>query len=379
MNPVSPVLTSNSNDAAWADLAWNRTITKLTRTSQRIDDTFPHVSRQGRYDSAAPQWWTAGFWPGLLWLAYRDTQDKRFSRLAESCELKLDAVLQGFDTLDHDTGFIWSLTSVARYKLLGGEESRRRALHAASILASRFNLSGRFIRAWNFGSTGWAIIDCMMNLPLLYWASETIGDPRFAHIANAHAETVLKHFLRADGSSRHIVSFDPQTGAFIEALGGQGYAPDSAWARGASWALHGFALAYRYTRLPQYLEASRRVADFFLASLPADGVPPWDFRAPQGPDTPLDSSAGACAASGLLELARLVPAADAEKYRKGGEDLVRALDRKCGAWDQDEEGLLLHATGHKPEGSNIDVPLIYGDYYFVEALSKLRGHVPTFW
>jgi len=195
----------------------------------------------------------------------------------------------------------------------------------------------------------------------------------------AHADTTLRHFVRADGSCRHIVSFDPLTGDFLEALGGQGASPESAWSRGCAWALYGFTLCYKYTKEVRYLDAARRVAQFFISHLPTDLVPYWDFGVPIAADTPRDSSAGACAASGLLELARLVPAPDAEVFHRVGVALLHALDSKCGAWSLDEEGLLRLGTGHMPEGQNINVSLIYGDYFFVEALAKLRGHRELFW
>lgn len=365
--------------AAWVDAAWDRTVAKVSRSSRRIGDTFPHVAKGARYDSAPPHWWTAGFWPGLLWLVYRETQDMELRRIAESCERQLDETIFEFDELYHDVGFMWSLSSVARYKLLGAEDSRRRGLIAASLLAARFNLRGRFLRAWNQDKLGWAIVDSLMNLPILYWASERTGDPRFKYIAMAHADTSLRHFVRPDGSCRHIVSFDPVTGDFIEALGGQGESPESAWSRGIAWALYGFTLSHKYTGEPRYLEAACRVARFFVSHLPDDQVPYWDFHAPITEDTPRDSSAGACAASGLLELARLAPAADAGIFQDAAIEIVRALDTRCSAWDTDEEGILRLGTGHVPEDQNIHVSLIYGDYFFAEALAKLRGRHAVFW
>lgn len=371
----------------WVNDAWEKVHEKVTRTSSRIGARFPHASVDGTYVLEAPHWWTAGFWPGLLWLLYRDSEsmDDRYKVIAEACEQQLDEVLAGYDRLDHDIGFMWSLTSVARYKLLGEEQSRRRALLAASILSGRFNVKGNYIRAWNPWSEGdrnegWAIIDCMMNLPLLYWASETTGDPRFKHLAMAHADTVLNYFIRTDGSVNHIVIFDPQTGEFESVNGGQGFAPNSAWSRGASWAIYGMALSCRYTGESRYLEAAKRVAHFFLANLPEDSVPHWDFRLPSGVVRYRDTSAGACAACGLLEIARAVPDEESELYQAAGERILRSMYENCGAWDnQAEEGLILHGTSHYPERRNIDVPLIYGDYFFVEGLARLRGNSATFW
>ncbi|WP_028609401.1 glycoside hydrolase family 88 protein [Paenibacillus harenae] len=371
----------------WAEEAWEKVHEKVLRTSGRIGARFPHASVDGTYVLEAPHWWTAGFWPGLLWLLYRDSdsRDERYKEIAEACEKQLDDVLTGYDRLDHDIGFMWTLTSVARFKLLGEEESRRRALLAASVLSGRFNVKGNYIRAWNPWSEGqrnegWAIIDCMMNLPLLYWASETTGDPRFKHVATAHADTVLAHFVRTDGSVNHIVIFDPDTGEFEGVNGGQGFAPNSAWSRGTAWAIYGMALSYRYTGKAAYLDAAKRAAHFFLANLPEDAVPHWDFRLPPGIERYRDTSAGACAACGLLEIAAAVQGEEAGMYREAGERILRSLYENYGAWDNPaEEGLLLHGTSHYPERRNVDVPLIYGDYYFVEGLSRLRGNSDTFW
>jgi unsaturated chondroitin disaccharide hydrolase len=368
------------------DNIWARAVDKVRRLADRVGARFPHATEGGVYRCEEPHWWTAGFWPGMLWLIWRDSGEARWRDLARACEEALDEPLSQFERLDHDAGFMWTLTSVTQFKLLGTPASRRRALTAASHLAGRFNVQGRYIRAWNpwregEDNAGLAIIDCLMNLPLLYWASETTGDPRFRHVALAHTETTLAHFLRADGSVRHIVRFDPESGAFADVLGGQGYNPDSAWARGTAWAMYGLALGYRYTGRGELLQAAKRVAHFFVASLPEDGVPEWDFRLPpdDGSIRFKDSSAGACAASALLELAELVPAAEAPAYRRWGRELLASLNAHCGAWDRrEEEGLLLHGTGHWPERRNVDVSLIYGDYFFLEALAKLRGQTGLF-
>jgi unsaturated chondroitin disaccharide hydrolase len=377
MIPVSEAPRHDS--ATWVESAWERARARIERSSRRIGATFPHAARNGRYDQAEPHWWTAGFWPGVLWLVYRDTKDERLRAIAEDCERQLDRVFLEYDNLWHDVGFMWSLSSVARYRLLGQDDSRRRGLLAASVLASRFNLNGRFIRAWNGSRTGWAIVDCLMNLPLLHWASEMTEDPRFACIARAHADTSLRHFVRSDGSCRHIVVFDPVTGAFGESLAGQGAGAESAWSRGAAWALYGFTLSYAATGEPAYLEAARHIGGFFITHLPADGVPYWDFRAPITPQTPKDTSAAVCAASGLLELARYVDPAESVRLRAAAVDLLWRLEERYVRRDEDSDGLLLGGAGNVPQGENINVSLIYGDYFYLEALAKLRGQTDLFW
>ncbi|AWB46780.1 glycosyl hydrolase [Paenibacillus sp. CAA11] len=371
---------------SWVQEAWDRSREKVHRLGQRIGSAFPHATQQGSYVCEPPGWWTAGFWPGLLWLLYRDDRAEPWKLWAQGCEEQMDAALRDIYRLDHDLGFMWSLTSVAQYKLLGSEASRRRAVTAATLLLGRLNVKGGYIRAWNpwtegEDNAGIAIIDCMMNLPLLHWASEVTGDPRFRHAAVMHADTVLQHFMRGDGSVSHIIRFDPETGGRQEELGGQGYAPGSAWARGTAWAMYGFALSYSYTGRKADLEASLRASNFFLAQLPEDGLPEWDFRLPEGALRAKDSSAAACAASALLELGRLLPAHEGgAAYGRQGAELVRRLYEQSAAWDRpSEEALLLHGTGHGPHRHNIDVSLIYGDYFFMEALAKLRGQTELFW
>ncbi|WP_017812262.1 glycoside hydrolase family 88 protein [Paenibacillus shenyangensis] len=365
----------------WVQEAWEQTKNKVKRVHTRIGDQFPHASVNGTYKLEPAAWWTAGFWPGLLWLVYRDTRDEELRASAESCERQLDVLLTDAAKVDHDIGFMWTLTSGARYRILGDEDSKRRALLAANLLSARFNAQGNFIRAWNGqGLEGWAIIDCLMNLPLLYWASSVTGDPRYLHIATRHADTVLQHFYREDGSVSHIVAFDPVTGEKLEVKGGQGYAPDSAWSRGTAWAIYGMSLSYQYTGNPAYLNAAKRSAHFFMANLPEDHVPYWDFRSPEGDSAVRDSSAGACAACGLLLLADQVGELEARMYRESGEKILHSLYSRYGAWESEtEEGLILHGTSHFPEQQNVDVSLIYGDYYFAEGIALLMGYEERFW
>lgn len=361
----------------WYEEAWAKTVAKETRVSHEIGASFPHASHDGKYDCAYPAWWTNGFYPGILWLIYRDNSDDFLKSTANEVEEKLDSVLEEYYNTDHDMGFLWSLTSVAQYKINKNESSRRRALHAANLLAGRFNLAGRFIRAWNGDKKGWAIIDCLMNLPLLYWASEETGDPRFKHIAVAHAETALKYFLREDGSANHICSFDPESGEFIESFGGQGYKVGSAWSRGLSWAVYGFALSYKYTKKEEFLEGSKRAAKYFYEHLPEDKVPYWDFSLPSNDGEPRDSSAAACAACGLMELADLT---DDVSYKKMGEEITKSLYDNYTDFDSDAQELIKEGTSNKPEHTNINVGLIYGDYFFTEALARLNGKCSAlFW
>lgn len=369
----------------WVEEAWQNVEQKVLAMCKRIGANFPHASVQGTYRLEEPHWWTAGFWPGLLWLVYRETNDDSLKQIAEHCEERLDNCITDYYRLDHDMGFMWTLTSVARYKIIGADDSKRRALLVANLLAGRFNSAGNFIRAWNpwhegEDNSGWAIIDCVMNLPLLFWASEETGDPRYRLIAEKHGETVLNHFIRKDGSVHHIIRFDSATGERVEAIGGQGFAPDSAWSRGTAWAIYGLTLLYRYTKKDSFRQAAKNVAHFFIANLPDDYVPYWDFRIPEEVTKFRDSSAGAIAACGLLQLSKYVAATEESIYREAGTKILRSLYENYGDFQNlDQDGLILHGTSHYPEGKNIDVPLIYGDYYFVEGLTILKGDREIVW
>lgn len=360
----------------WYEQAFDRLLEKLEKTSAGIGASYPHACLKSSYDNMSEDWWTNGFWPGMLWLAYRETNKEDYAEIAKKIEEMLDVPLNGYDGLHHDVGFMWLLSAVAQYGINGNEESRRRGLKAAAMLASRFNLNGRFFRAWNVGYdeippiSGWAIIDCMMNIPLLFWASDELDDPRYRQMACAHADTVLREFIREDGSSHHIVCFDPNTGERICALGGQGYGPDSAWSRGCSWAVYGMAMAYSYTGEERYLDGAKRAATFFINAMGDSKVPVWDFCDPDGDKAPRDSSAGAIAACGMLELAKVT---GENCYKKWGERLLHGLYEHCFNDDPDYEGMILHATGNKEKNLNVDVSLIYGDYYYMEGLLRLLG------
>lgn len=364
-------------DQAYKEKIWLQLTQKVEHMLQQIGYKTPHVARaDGIYDSTDNSWWTSGFWPGLLWIMYDTTGNASFKAAAWEWDARLE---RGFSEhpvqLHHDVGFQFLPTAVIKYELTGDQEGLRIGLEAANFLSGRYNVNGSFIRAWNDqAALGWAIVDCMMNIPLLFWASRTTGDPRYKHIAIRHADTFLRHAIREDGSVCHILSFDPETGVFLESLGGQGYSGSSAWSRGNAWALYGLAIAYRCTGLDRYLQAAKRVAHYFVAALPEDHVPYWDFRVESLEEEPRDTSSAAIAASGLLELAKLVPAAEQRIYTAAGERMLYSLSENYATWhNPSHEAILLQATGHKPQNANVNVSLIYGDYYFVEAFAKLQG------
>ena len=349
---------------------------KVAKTGSRIQGRIPYRTIDGRYDDmtdADIAWWTNGFWPGLLWLAHGQTKDARLATWAKESEQHLDGALSDFFGLHHDVGFMWHISSVARYQMERNKDSLRRGLLAATVLAGRFNIQGRYIRAWNDNFDNWAIIDCLMNLPLLYWASQETGDPRFRHIAVAHTETVLKHVMQPDGSSFHIVEFDPVTGVYLRSHAGQGYKDDSAWSRGASWLVHGMALGAKYSGRADFLAAAEHAARYFIDNLPEDQVPWSDFKAPVAGNFK-DASAAAITASGLLTLAELVPASRKAYYIEAARKMLDSLATNYLAPATDE-ALLQHGSVryHVNEPFEKDTSLIYADYFFVEALIKLQG------
>lgn len=363
-------------------VALEKTLEKLAGTASRVQDSIPYRTVSGVYNNCehdSIDWWTNGFWGGLLWLAYRETQNTDYLKWANSLENKLDQALENFYGIHHDVGFMWKLTSVTNYKLTGNEKSAKRGYMAASMLASRFNPKGSYIIAWpGEEHNGWAIIDCMMNLSILYWASEYMKDPHFSNIAVSHAETAMKHFVREDGSSKHICSFNPVTGEYIENLGGQGYDVNSAWSRGSAWALYGFALSAKYTGRKDFLETSQRVANFFISHLPDDCVPYSDFKAPEKENIHKDTSAAACAASGLIMLSKLVCENESECYRKTAEKIVESLYNNYTDWEHDEALIQKGCVAYHEDPEYVETSLVYGDYFFLEALTQLNGREGLF-
>lgn len=376
----------------WAADVLQRCESKYTRVAEEHPDGIPYTTGpDGRYDDRADRtvarapddgisWWTNGFWGGILWHLHASTGDQRFAEIAARSEQLLDRGLEEFTGLHHDVGFMWLPTSVASYRLTGNPDSRRRALHAANLLAGRFNPAGRFLRAWNDlegrDTRGWTIIDSMLNIPLLHWATEETGDPRFGQIALAHADTVRRAFIREDGTSEHIVEFDPVTGGRVRAYGGQGYADGSAWTRGQAWAFYGFAVSYAQTGEAEHLRTARRVADRFVSRIPADGLIPIDFDQPAAPDAPFweDACGAAVAACGLLELAQHVEAADrlgADAYLDAALRILRALDAHCSDYGADCDAILQHCSAAYHAAGARHITMVYADYFYIEALSKI--------
>jgi unsaturated chondroitin disaccharide hydrolase len=368
----------------WAEEAYGKLQAKMTAQCKRVGDIIPYSPTDGKYTDLSTgekvYWWTNGFWAGILWQMYHATKDGCFKEAAEGVERRLDEALHGYIGLHHDVGFMWLHSSVANYRLTGSEASRTRGLHAANLLAGRFNPAGKFIRAWNGDRTGWMIVDCMMNVPILYWAGEELNDPRFAQIAQMHADTCQAVTVRPDGSCNHIVVMDPNTGELLETPGGQGIASGSSWSRGQAWGLYGFTLSYLHSKKPEYLETAKRIAHYFIANLSISGwLPLVDFRSPAQP-VKYDSTAAMIACCGLLEIAKHVGEYEKPLYTDAALNILRACDEKFANWDPEEDALMgwgTEAYNSKPEGTHI--PIIYGDYFFTEAILRLNNKDFLIW
>ncbi|WP_438763637.1 glycoside hydrolase family 88 protein [Enterococcus sp. AZ194] len=367
----------------WAEEVLRLATQKIKRETSRLDGATPYIPYDGLYSDVAKErgldWWTNGFWGGLLWQLFHTTKDNEFKEAAIQQERRLDEALYSFRDIHHDVGFMWLHTAVAHYRECGDEQAYRTGLHVATLLLGRFNVDGNYIVAWNDQKPGWVIIDSMMNIPLLYWASNETKDPRFKKVAKRHADTIAKHLVREDGSVGHIASFDSESGDFIEQIGGQGYGPDSAWSRGNAWAIYGFALSYHHTKNEYYLAIAKRVANYFIGSISeTDHVPLVDFRAPKEPVI-YDTSAGVCAACGLLEIAKWVPDTEKDYYERTAIKILKTIENKYANWSLDEDGIIGGGTEAYHRPATYEVPLIYSDYFFIEGILRLLDRDLFIW
>ncbi|MCU0772505.1 MAG: glycoside hydrolase family 88 protein [Verrucomicrobia bacterium] len=330
--------------------------------------------------------WTSSFHTGMALLAWSHTEDSRLLDQVLRLEpwYRRKVVEHGADTM-HDLGFLYSLYSVALYKITGDPIHRDTAVRAAGLLAGRFSPRGRFIRAWGRmddpdpQTAGLAIIDCLMNLPLLYWAARETGQSRFSEVAFQHAETTRAHFIRSDHSVSHAFRFDPATGAPIGPANDGGFSVASHWARGTAWAIYGFALSATYTGERAHRDTALELAQVFIAQLDDEVVPVWDFRLPPGAPPVRDSSAAAIAACGLAEL--LDHGCDEPLLRAAHRQL---LGRLCSPdyldADEAQAGLLRRGqVGSGIPGVARSAYTSWGDYFFMEALARDLGVTEPWW
>lgn len=347
---------------------YDEVVSKLNKEVRNIGSSFPHVGTNGKWDDMENKditWWTNGYWPGIMWQMYDITGYEIYKNIADECEIKLDKALDIFTGLHHDVGFMWGDSAVASYTITGNQRSKSRALHAANLLAGRFNIKWGAMASWNGGAVCKSIIDNMMNLRLLFWAAEETKDMRFKHIAISHADKMLKTLIRKDGTAHHLCEFNSETGEFIQYLGGQGYSPDSQWSRGQAWAIYGYTRMYENTNDEKYLSAAKKCADNFIKQCEGK-TPAWDFYAPKEAGFTPDTSAGACAASGIITMSKYVE--NSEEYIETAKSILIDMYEN---YRSNGEMILDGATGNLPGNKDINVGIIYGDFYFLEALRKL--------
>ena len=315
--------------------------------------------------------WTMGFWPGILWYAYEASGDASLEKHARGYTEALDFIARQ-KAYDHDIGFIMFPSYGNGYRLTGDPAYREAVLATAGRLADLFNPAVGTILSWPrevaaFGGHN-TIMDNMLNLETLLWASENGGKTAWRDIAVEHADTTMRYNFRPDGTSYHVAVYDPECGKHLYSCTHQGYSDDSMWARGQAWGIYGFTMVYRFTGEKRFLDFAGKIADAYLSRLPEDGIPYWDFSDPSIPDAPRDASAAAITASALLELSTYLDG----KYRSDAERMLHSLYEHYRA-PENVDAFLLHSTGHHPAGSEIDYSIVYADYYFIEALLRLRN------
>lgn len=374
----------------------------LKETASRDSLAFPRTTdNAGKMTTTSMYDWTPGFFPGSLWYAYELTKDPAIQQQAVRWTEKLEP-LQHF-TQHHDLGFMMYCSYGNAYRLTGNDAYRDILVQGACSLSTRYNPVTKSIKSWN-AFKSWhgeqlyrypVIIDNLMNLELLFFASKVTGDTSFRHIAVNHAETAMRNQIRPDYSSYHVVCYDTTNGKVLARETAQGYADNSTWARGQAWGIYGFTMIYRETHDPRFLKTAAGMADWFLNSknLPKDKVPYWDFNAQEKGYTPgvrsnalhvktkyRDVSAAAIVASALFELSDYVDAAKGARYRQAAIDMLHVLGSPAYRAPEGANGnfILMHSVGSIPHNNEIDVPLVYADYYFMEALQRYKKHLGIF-
>lgn len=357
--------------------------------TEKFQNTY---SENGFYRAVENQDWTTGFWTGEIWLSYEYTGDERLKKAGDiQMQSFLERIANRVGVETHDLGFLYSPSCVAGYKLTGSQIGREAALKAAAELITRFHEKGEFIQAW--GPLGAPdnyrlIIDCLLNLPLLYWATDETGDGKYREIAEKHIHTALANVIREDNSTWHTFFFDMETGAPDHGATCQGYRDGSAWARGQAWGVYGTAIGYKYTKRKEYIDIFKRVSDYFLRHLPEDLIPFWDleFGDGDGDTQPRDSSSSSIAACGMLEMAKYMEPEDAAYYTGIAKKLMKSVAENYAVKDfTKSNGLVLHSTysNHSPyntcEHNGVDECNIWGDYFYMEGLTRLQKDWNVYW
>lgn len=370
---------------------------QVVRNLPEFTDKFQKAYSEGNFYQPTPnEDWTTGFWTGEIWLAYEYARDKMKSEaesLKHAGEIQVQSFLERIDNKlgvdHHDMGFLYSPSCVAAYKLTGNRKGREAAIKAADQLITRYHPVGEFIQAWgpmNAPENYRLIIDCLLNLPLLYWASDETGDDKYREIAEKHIHTAIKNVIREDYSTWHTFFFNMETGEPDHGATCQGYRDGSAWARGQAWGIYGCALAYKYTGRKEYIEIFKHVTQYFLEHLPKDMVPFWDLEFTDGDDQPRDSSSASIAACGMLEMIKYMEKEEAQIYKRYAEQLLKSLYDNYAVKDPEiSNGLVLHSTysNHSPYNTcnhcGVDECNSWGDYFYMEALTRLSKDWVLYW
>ncbi|WP_422661477.1 glycoside hydrolase family 88 protein [Paenibacillus sp. EC2-1] len=362
----------------------------LKRIDQNLDTfslKFPAPASRGNiYEPIENTEWTSSFWTGMLWLAYEVSGDDKYQMAAEK-QLKSykKRVDQRIATETHDLGFLYSLSCIASYKLTGNEEAKQTAIAAADLLMERYFEKAGIIQAWgkldNPSQRGRMIVDCCMNLPLLYWASEETGDSKYYHAAQSHARQSAKYLIREDTSTFHTYYMDVESGEPLYGRTAQGYADDSCWSRGQTWAMYGLPLSYVYTKDSYLLHDAVRVTNYYLNRLPEDYVCYWDLIFTEGEEEK-DSSAAAISVCGMLELAKHLPLSHSNRriYENAALRILDSLTENYTTKSlPHSNGILKHAVYGKPLGNGVNECCIWGDYYYLEALVRVLKDWEMYW
>jgi len=345
-----------------------KVLVEATNQSEKVPRSW---NAEDGYKMIGERDWCSGFPAGSYWYMYELTNDEQWKNWAVENTEKLEGVQYYKGT--HDLGFMVFCSYGNAYRLTGNEKYKEVIIEASESLITRFDSVVGCIKSWDHGSWEFpVIIDNMMNLEMLFWASEQTGDPKYRDIAITHANTTLEHHFREDMSSFHVVDYDTITGEVKGKQTHQGLADETAWARGQSWGLYGYTLCYRATKDPVYLEAAEKIAGFIILRLPEDMIPYWDYDDPKIPDTKKDASAGALIAAAFYELGNYVE--EGQAYFDQADQIVASLSSGEYLAEVGSNGgfLLKHSVGHMPKNSEVDVPLNYADYYYLEAIKRKR-------
>ena len=335
-----------------------------------------YVAATGKSVTSDTKWWCSGFYPGTLWYLYAYTKDEAIKKEAEQRLAILEK--EKYYTGNHDLGFMMFCSFGTAYKYTNNPAYKDVVTIAAKSLSTRYRPAIKSIQSWNSRDILKCpvIIDNMMNLELLHWVSDHGGDPIFKEIAVTHANTTIANQFRPDNSSYHVVDWDLNTATVLKKITWQGAADSSAWSRGQTWGLYGYTMMYRFTKNPAYLSQAKKIAHFILSNpnLPSDKIPYWDFDAPGIPNVPRDASSGAIMASALLELGQFTSGAEKKEYIQTAETILQSLSSPAYRARLGENGgfILMHSVGSLPHKSEVDAPLTYADYYFIEALTRYK-------